>query len=200
MGVVFLVLHHRCKPSWSHNHAISLFVHFSPLAYHLSIYLSVCLSFYLSIYQGISVFVWISLSNSNYTSSPVSLSPSLHLLSLYLSCSLPHSLNGTMVPTVVQLWYYMQHRIDLHCLVGSVIYTISACRVWDNSYLALLVNTTVSLGKCDTKYPKLIHPIDRTHILIFIVMTLTCILLKSNIWHLLSQTAVRCVENGKSFF
>lgn len=96
MGVVSVVLRHECKPSWSRYHAVS-FSHSPPLAIYLSI--SIC------------EFVWLSLNNSNSSSHSLSLFL-LHLLSLYLSRSLPPlSLNGAMVPTVVQLWYYMQYRI-----------------------------------------------------------------------------------------
>lgn len=114
-----LVLCHRCK---SHGHAITLSIFLSLLSTALSsfcssIYLSICLShiffylyIYLSIYLCISLFVWMSLNNSSHSSYSHSLSL-LHLLSLYLSRSLPPSLSGAMVPTVVQLWYYMQYRI-----------------------------------------------------------------------------------------
>lgn len=88
------------------HHSVHLFISLSVSLTYFSIYISICLSICVSV----CLFVWMSLNNSSHSSYSHSLSL-LHLLSLYLSRSLPPSLNGAMVPTVVQLWYYMQYRI-----------------------------------------------------------------------------------------
>lgn len=81
MGVISLVLHPWCKPSWSRYHLVS-FLHCLPLVCYLSVFLSiysVCKSEYLAVCLSVyeSGYLFGFLNNSNYSSSSISLSLSV---------------------------------------------------------------------------------------------------------------------------
>ncbi len=193
------------------------FFHSSPLACYLSVYLSI----YLSVYLWISLLfwcLWIIQTILHIQTLSLSLSLSLlHLLSLYLSRSLPPSLNGAMVPIVVQLWYYMQYRILTYTPQKDVSFSAYLSVEFGTTHVLRYLSTlqchqkTVTLDTLNTQTALSFHRdivrniqslISIEHFrnkMSFFLWTLTCIMLESNIWHLLSQTAIRFVENGNFF-
>lgn len=162
-----LVLRHQCNYH-GHTTTLSLSLTLTPMACHLSInlsiylstnpstylpfYLSVYFSFYLSVCGTVYLFgcLWIIQTILHIQT----LSFLLCLCHTYCHCtspsSLPPFLNGAMVPTVVQLWYYMQCRI-LTCT--------SQKDVSFSAYLSVEFGTTHVLGCLSTQQQH--HPKKR---------------------------------------